>query len=71
MLFRSDRFRTVLLPKNLWRMHGLRPANQPQRRLALAAHWLAAKDFLPRLENWFASKPGRKIKHFLSAAAGL
>jgi len=33
-----DRFRTVLLPKNLWRMHGLRPANQPQRRLALASH---------------------------------
>ncbi|HXR08541.1 MAG TPA: DUF2851 family protein, partial [Candidatus Acidoferrum sp.] len=36
--------------------NGLRPANQPQRRLALAAHWLSIKDFLPRLERWFMEK---------------
>ena len=30
-----------LLPRSLWKFHGLRPANHPQRRLALAAHWLA------------------------------
>jgi hypothetical protein len=47
------RFDEIALPKNLWRMNGLRPANQPQRRLALAAHWLAASNFLPRLEDWF------------------
>jgi hypothetical protein len=52
-----DRFRTVLLPRNLWRMHGLRPANQPQRRLALASHWLAAGDYPARLEQWFTTAP--------------
>jgi hypothetical protein len=52
-----DKFRAVLLPKSLWRMHGLRPANQPQRRLALASHWLVADDFPARLEQWFASAP--------------
>jgi hypothetical protein len=50
-----DRFRSVLLPKNLWRMHGLRPANQPQRRLALASHWLVAADFHAKLEQWFTT----------------
>jgi len=52
-----DRFRTVLLPRNLWRMHGLRPANQPQRRLALASHWLAVDDFPAKLEKWFTTGP--------------
>ncbi|MGA2557559.1 MAG: DUF2851 family protein [Verrucomicrobiota bacterium] len=46
----------VVLPRNLWRFNGLRPANQPQRRLALAAHWLSIKDFLPRLERWFTEE---------------
>ncbi len=54
-----ESFQDVLLPKSLWRMNGLRPANQPQRRLALAAHWLAAKDFLPRLEIWFAKESSK------------
>ncbi len=30
-----------ILPRSVWRFHGLRPANHPQRRLALASHWLA------------------------------
>jgi hypothetical protein len=50
-----DRFRGVLLPKSIWRMHGLRPANQPQRRLALASHWLMAHDLLAKLEQWFTA----------------
>ncbi len=50
-----ESFRGVLLPKSIWRMHGLRPANQPQRRLALASHWLMAKDFHARLEKWFTT----------------
>ena len=50
-----EKFQDVVLPRALWRMNGLRPANQPQRRLALAAHWLAAKSFSARLEEWFAS----------------
>jgi hypothetical protein len=52
-----EKFGEVVLPKNLWRLNGLRPANQPQRRLALAAHWLAAKDFPARLEEWFTARP--------------
>jgi len=50
-----DRFRAVLLPRKLWRMYGLRPANQPQRRLVLASHWLTAADFLAKLEKWFTT----------------
>jgi hypothetical protein len=50
-----DAFADCVLPETLWRFHGLRPANQPQRRLALAAHWLAAGDLAPRLERWCAA----------------
>lgn len=52
-----DQFQGLSLPKKLWRMHGLRPANQPQRRLAVAAHWLAAGDLVARLESWFTDPP--------------
>jgi hypothetical protein len=52
-----ENFQEVVLPKTLWHFNGLRPANQPQRRLALAAHWLAAKNFLARLEEWFMTGP--------------
>jgi hypothetical protein len=64
-----DRFQGVLLPKNLWRMHGLRPANQPQRRLALASHWLAAGDFPAKLEQWFtAAAPSAALAPSLLAS---
>jgi hypothetical protein len=54
----SDGFRAVQLPKKVWRMNGLRPANQPQRRLALASHWLASGDLVAKLEDWFTdSRP--------------
>ncbi len=43
----------LIFPRSLWRFNGLRPANFPQRRLALAAHWVADKKFFPRLEKWF------------------
>ena len=49
-----DRFAEVTLPRAAWRMSGLRPANQPLRRLALAAHWLASGDLPARGERWFA-----------------
>jgi hypothetical protein len=45
-----------VLPKACWQCHGLRPANHPQRRLALAAHWLADEGWLRRLEVWFQSE---------------
>ncbi len=50
-----DRYTDVILPRSLWRFHGQRPANHPQRRLALAAHWLAAGDIPARLEQWLAT----------------
>jgi hypothetical protein len=50
-----EQFADVTLPPALWRLHGLRPANNPQRRLALAAHWLTQSDLPGRLERWFAS----------------
>jgi hypothetical protein len=45
-----------LLPKALWRFAGLRPANHPQRRLALASRWLADRDLVPNLDKWCAEK---------------
>ncbi|MCD6050699.1 MAG: hypothetical protein K0Q55_2102 [Verrucomicrobia bacterium] len=45
-----------ILPRDVWRFNGIRPANHPQRRLALAAHWLAKKDLATRLEEWLAQK---------------
>lgn len=54
-----DEFSDCALPRGLWRFHGLRPANHPQRRLALAAHWLASGDLPAKLKKWIAvEKPG-------------
>lgn len=44
-----------VLPRAAWHLHGLRPANHPQRRLALAAHWLADEDLAAKLEHWCAA----------------
>ncbi len=50
-----DEFSDIVLPRSLWRLHGLRPANHPQRRLALAAGW-CVEDSLPnKLEQWCAN----------------
>ena len=46
-----DEFSDCLLPRAVWRFHGLRPANHPQRRLALAAHWLAAGNLISKTRN--------------------
>jgi hypothetical protein len=47
-----DEFSDVTLPRALWRLHGLRPANHPQRRLALAAGWSVADCLTTKLERW-------------------
>jgi hypothetical protein len=47
-----DEFADCALPRTAWRLHGLRPANHPQRRLALAAGWASAGDVAARLERW-------------------
>lgn len=51
-----DAFSEAILPRAAWRFHGLRPANHPVRRLALASHWLCDKDFIPKLEKWIATE---------------
>ena len=61
-----EQFADLTLPRSMWRLSGLRPANHPQRRLALAAHWLARADLPARLERWFAdARPGRKLARSL------
>ncbi|MBU6400923.1 MAG: DUF2851 family protein, partial [Verrucomicrobia bacterium] len=51
-----EEFVEWILPRRLWRLNGVRPANHPQRRLALAAHWLARHESVAaRLETWFAT----------------
>jgi hypothetical protein len=47
-----DGFADCVLPRSAWKFHGLRPANHPQRRLALAAHWLAEPQLLSRIQDW-------------------
>ncbi|MEK7782151.1 MAG: DUF2851 family protein [Verrucomicrobiota bacterium] len=56
-----DAFADCAVPRSLWRLHGLRPANHPQRRLALAAHWAQDDTLVERIETWcHAALPARK-----------
>ena len=50
-----EQFADFILPRGVWRFNSLRPANHPQRRLALAAHWLTMGDFISKLEDWFTA----------------
>lgn len=52
-----DGFAGIELPRKAWRFHGLRPANHPQRRLAIVAHWLARRNFVAQLEAWGQAAP--------------
>lgn len=49
-------FSDCVLPREAWRFHGQRPANHPQRRIALAAHWAAANALPATVERWCARK---------------
>lgn len=51
-----DAFSDIVLPRGIWRLHGLRPANHPQRRLALAAGWSGASCLAAKLEEWCAKE---------------
>lgn len=51
-----DAMAEVILPKVAWRLHGIRPANHPQRRLALAAGWTLAGELAGKLERWCATE---------------
>jgi hypothetical protein len=57
-----DEFSDFILPRTVWKFHGLRPANHPQRRLALASHWLASENLIARIEDWLAREiPEKKL----------
>jgi hypothetical protein len=57
-----DEFAGCTLPRAVWKFHGLRPANHPQRRLALASHWLASGSVAAKLEAWCVAEiPERKL----------
>ena len=61
-----DAWADLALPLSLWHLAGIRPANHPQRRLALAAQWLADGEFIPRLERWL-TQPGAGEAELLKA----
>jgi hypothetical protein len=55
-------YQACALPLSVWRFHGQRPANSPQRRLALVAHWLTRGDLVSRIERWCATPlPDREL----------
>lgn len=45
----------LILPRSAWKWSNIRPSNHPQRRLALAAHWLALGGLPDRLGRWLAA----------------
>ena len=53
-----DEFESCILPREVWKFHGLRPANHPQRRLALASHWLASENLVAKIGDWAVAIPG-------------
>jgi hypothetical protein len=46
----------LALPRAAWRFNNLRPANHPERRLALASQWLLDGQLPSRLERWCAKQ---------------
>lgn len=63
-------FEEHLLPRNVWRMHGLRPANNPVRRLALAALW-ARENVAEKVKDWGAGLVKARSATSASRAAAL
>lgn len=53
-----DAHSDAVLPRSAWKFYGLRPANHPARRLALASHWLADPDFISKIEKWISAEDG-------------
>ena len=65
-----DEFSDCILPRALWRLHGSRPANHPQRRLALASRWSVAGDLAAKLEQWCAREvPDSALAEFAAGSA--
>jgi hypothetical protein len=54
----SESFSEHRLPLGIWNLGGIRPANHPQRRIAVGAHWGARSEIPKRLDQWL----GRTIE---------
>jgi hypothetical protein len=51
-----DALADKILPRAVWRLHGIRPANHPHRRLALAAAWSNGPALTVRIQSWCSSE---------------
>ena len=58
-----------IVPKTMWRLGGIRPANRPERRLVLAAHWLTVRTLPTQLIDWLGAtanqRPGERAWQLL------
>jgi hypothetical protein len=48
--------RECQFPTGFWNFAGIRPANHPQRRAALACHWILRGDIPEKLEHWIVRR---------------
>jgi hypothetical protein len=55
-----DAYSDCILPAAMWRFHGIRPANHPHRRLALASGWALDEKLPAKLESWCAREVADK-----------
>jgi len=64
----QDSYLDILTPQFAWQMSGIRPANHPHRRIAIAAKWLSAPEFIFKLESWFVnySDPNHMLSSLVS-----
>ena len=60
-----DQYSDCILPPAMWRFHGLRPANHPQRRLALASRWSLDAALAGKVERWCEREVA---DHFLNSS---
>jgi hypothetical protein len=61
----ADEFK---MPIVVWQLGGVRPVNRPERRLALAARWLADDGLIRRIEDWSRgdSKPAVAARELMA-----
>jgi len=60
-----DALADQILPQSLWHFGGIRPANRPERRLALAARWHGRRDLPGLIEAWLEGASDRSANETL------
>lgn len=48
----AEAYGDLRLPAGIWNLGGIRPANHPQRRVAVGAHWGARPEIPKELDRW-------------------